>query len=578
QLIARNIHTCRADTFEIMFRTIPNPVAAFVMNTDSGCTPLAVNFTNTSSVGTSSQWIFGNGNTSTTTSPSQTYINTSHIIDSVFIIKLIVTAGGTGCRDSIFDTVRVFPRPLSRFSISQPVACPVLTLTTSNTSLAKVPAQSRWAVLNSVQVTLNDTTVATPTVSLPDNQSNADSTYTLRLRTISVNGCVHDTTGIFTRLRRPLVQYTIPPSACGPFSFTPVNSTNNIADANLSWNWTINPTAGTSIVTAAVKAPVVSLPVNTNNDSLIYTLRTTATRNDGGCIDTLSRRITVYPKPAVAFTAVPDTGCTPLTVNYTNTSNARNGDSINTMTFDWRLNGNSFATSQNIIPQTYTNPVQRDSVLAMRLIGTTQHGCKDTANRNITVYPRPRALFSATDSVSCAPYLITPSKITLTQFPLANDTYKWRVLNGSRVPIDSVLGITPPSRTIPNPLDTLIYQLIVTNVHGCRPDTMSILFRTIANPIAAFSMVDSVGCTPLRTQFFNTGTTGAIYRWTFSNGVNSRAQDTAVVFTNSSHTADQVFTAKLVVTAGTGCSDSIQKNITVFPRPLSRFTISQPIA
>ena len=569
QLITRNVHNCRPDTFEMKFRTIPNPVAAFTMNIDSGCTPLAVNFTNNSSVGISSQWIFGNGNTSAATNPSQNYINTSNLLDTLFFIKLVVTAGGTGCRDSIVDTVRVFPRPSSRFSISQPSACPALVLTTSNNSLVKGPALSRWAILNSMLVTLNDSTLSAPSISLPDNQSNADSAYALRLRTISVNGCIHDTTRSFIRLRRPLVQFTIPASTCGPFTFNPANSTNNIPDANLNWSWTINPTAGTSIVTPTLKSPAVTLPVNNNNDSLIYNLRVTATRTDGGCIDTLSRRIIVYPKPAVAFTASPDSGCTPINVSFNNISDPRNSESISTMTFEWRRNNNSIATTQNIAPQIYSNPLQKDSIINIRLIGTTQHGCKDTANRNIIVKPDAKAQYSFINDFGCAPFNILQGNIQAQSYPMANSGYEWYIN-------DSLIGtgINFPGYSLLRADDSVRIKLKTISLGGCKNDSFTHIFRTISNPKPLFSYTDSIGCSPLTYTLINMSTpsVGVTYQWSAGGQLSSLTNPTFTQFNRG--TADTLVRIRLIITVGnTGCKDSLDKFIIIKPLPRPDFNI-----
>jgi PKD repeat protein len=570
QLITRNVHNCRADTVELKFRTIPNPVAAFSMNIDSGCTPLAVVFTNNSSVGTSSQWFFGNGNSSTSTNTLQTFINPSNVVDSLYIIKLVITAGGTGCRDSILDTVRVFPRPSSRFSISQPSACPALILTTTNTSLAKSPALSRWAVLNSSTVTINDSTIVNPSAVLPDNQSNADSSYVLRLRTISVNGCVHDTTRTFIRLRRPLVQFTIPPSACGPFSFTPANTTNNIPDANLNWNWTINPNAGTSIITPTIKSPVVNLPVNSNNDSLIYTIRTTATRTDGGCIDTLSRRIIIYPKPNVGFTALPDTGCTPLTTTFNNTSDPRNGENINTMTFEWRRNNNIIASTQNISAQTYSNPLQRDSIINIRLIGTTQHGCKDTVNKNIIIRPNAKAHFTFNSDLGCAPFRIGQGNIQTASFPAANSGYEWYIN-------DSLIGtnFNFPGYTINRANDSIVVKLKAISIAGCKNDSFIHQFKTIQNPTPLFRFTDSIGCSPFTYTMINQSlpSTGVNYQWIAGSQISNSLNPT---FTQLNlGTLDTTVRVRLIIIVGnTGCKDSLDKFITVKPLPRPDFNIN----
>lgn len=76
--------------------------AAFVADPTSGIAPLTVNFTNQSTGATSYIWIFGDGNGSTVTNPSNTYVN-----DGVYTTTLVAIAGS--CIDSAAVTIIVEP-------------------------------------------------------------------------------------------------------------------------------------------------------------------------------------------------------------------------------------------------------------------------------------------------------------------------------------------------------------------------------------------------------------------------------------------------------------------------------------
>ena len=67
-LVGKN--SCGSDTLKKTFTVYPNSVNAFFnIDTLSGCAPLTINFTNYSSGSTSYLWEFGDGNTSTISSP-----------------------------------------------------------------------------------------------------------------------------------------------------------------------------------------------------------------------------------------------------------------------------------------------------------------------------------------------------------------------------------------------------------------------------------------------------------------------------------------------------------------------------
>src|SRR5262249_13131620 len=90
------------------FYTLPQPIvihplphASFTTSTNTGCSPVNVSFTNTSSGYSISNWDFGDGNTSTQNNPSHTYLTGGN-----YLTSLIVTTQ-YGCTDTA-----VSPQPV----------------------------------------------------------------------------------------------------------------------------------------------------------------------------------------------------------------------------------------------------------------------------------------------------------------------------------------------------------------------------------------------------------------------------------------------------------------------------------
>ncbi len=77
----------------------PKPVASFTANPTTGQVPLSVNFTNTSSGGTTYSWIFGDGNSANTQNATNTYTN-----GGSYNPMLIVT-NTFGCKDTFMLTI-----------------------------------------------------------------------------------------------------------------------------------------------------------------------------------------------------------------------------------------------------------------------------------------------------------------------------------------------------------------------------------------------------------------------------------------------------------------------------------------
>lgn len=100
--VVGEIATC-TDTASIII-TVENLSASFLADTTVGSAPLVVSFTNQSSGANSYNWFFGNGNTSSSTNPSQTFD-----VPGTYSVKLI--AYSSACVDTAYITVLVNEKP-----------------------------------------------------------------------------------------------------------------------------------------------------------------------------------------------------------------------------------------------------------------------------------------------------------------------------------------------------------------------------------------------------------------------------------------------------------------------------------
>ena len=88
--------------------------ASFTSNVNSGCLPLVVNFTNTSSNSISFEWDFGNGAHSTLENPSTVYTQ-----PGLYSVQLI--AIGSSGSDTLIQNnlIEVLPSPTADFQLTQ---------------------------------------------------------------------------------------------------------------------------------------------------------------------------------------------------------------------------------------------------------------------------------------------------------------------------------------------------------------------------------------------------------------------------------------------------------------------------
>lgn len=120
--------------------------------------------------------------------------------------------------------------------------------------------------------------------------------------------------------------------------------------------------------------------------------------------------------------------------------------------------------------------------------------------------------------------------------------------------------------------DPGIYYTTVTDVNGCQvSDTITIL---IDEPLAIFSVSDTVGCTPLVVSFTDLSTSSSLitsWNWTFGDGGASLIQHP-----NHNYTTSGVYTVFLQIENANGCVSDTNKTVTVdvYPQPIANFQFS----
>ncbi|MCF8219577.1 MAG: PKD domain-containing protein, partial [Bacteroidales bacterium] len=138
-------------------------------------------------------------------------------------------------------------------------------------------------------------------------------------------------------------------------------------------------------------------------------------------------------------------------------------------------------------------------------------------------------------------------------------------------PNHKINNVTAQSPTV-FPLNDTNYVIQVVDKNSCaNNDTSEITVSP--NPSPDFS-VPSNQCSPAVIDFNNTtaNLNSNSYLWDFDDGTTSTQTHPTHTIVNNSHVQDTTFHVTLTATTGTGCSDSIEKPITVYPQPLADFT------
>jgi PKD repeat protein len=546
------------DSIEKYFTIYSRPYAKYT--SDTVCDRIATSFIDSSifssSSGNSYMWKFGDGDSSITSNPTHVYPT-----GGLYYNKLLIKSD-RGCIDTLTKPVLVYKKPIPSFTYNNSNCAPY-NLSISNTTGATPAIISwNWNIINSGNTT-RFSNAKNPNFSFPDNQTGSDSIFSIRIIATTNEGCIDSNKAALTIKTRPVSAFAADTASCSPDTF---QVTNNGQFIN-SNNWSISPASGVSISSAASSAPTFTFGLFTDSVIKTYTIKHVAI-SSGGCRDSTTQLYKLYPAPLAAFNITRTDTCSPVLIHFTNTSSPYNG-----LSYQWDF-GNSNTSTNRDTSIMYTNSTVNDSIYKFILTTKNIYNCVDTQTNELVVRPDAKAYYTTTDSVGCAPYNITPSKINANHYANANSQYRWLKNGAALGALQTGATLAFPGATITNANDSILISLVAISKNSCKNDTFKIWFRTIPNPKPNFGRSDTVGCHPFSINFTDSSSpsSGLNYHWNLGNGQTSTTQNpSGIIYTNTGNT-DSIYTIKLVVSAGTGCKDSINKAITVKPLPNPSFS------
>lgn len=537
QLIVTSNYGCK-DSATKNVEVYAVPTALFTVNSTAQCKEgNSFVFTNNSSVPTGTMtylWRLGDGTTSTTTNPVKTYSS-----PGTYTVWLVVTTD-KGCKDSVSQTLTVYPSPIAGFTVDHTASCQA----GNSFSFTNTSTISSGTMVYLWKFGDNTISSATHTVHTFANPGN----YTVWLVVTSNNGCQDSFSTSINVYPSPIAGFNVSSlSGClagNSFSFT---NTSVISSGSMTYLWTFGDNS-----TSAQTHPVHSYTAAGTYQVKLVVI------SDNGCKDSITKTITVYPSPVAGFNVSPSQMCQNNNLfTFTNTSTISSG----TMSYLWKFGDNTTSTIQHPT-HSYSSSGNFDIVLVV----TSNNGCRDSVNKTITVHPKPIASFIVPDSSQCfdGNGFAFINKSTISSGTM---TYFWNFGDGN-------------TSTDVNPLhsysyaDTFMVKLVVTSDKGCKDSTTrQALIHVNPMPHAAFIVNDTDQC--LGGNIFNftdkTTISSGSYTLNWRFGDNSSASSA-----NPSHTytyAD-TFYAELIVVSDKGCRDSVARSLFVFPHPDASFNIN----
>ncbi len=514
------------------------PTAGFTASPTTTCVNSPVTFTNTSSGATNLIWMYGDGGVGYNSNATHTY---SYSASGTFSVMLV--ASNNGCTDTLVRTNYITVQPPSpNFTYS--FNCNNrYTYSFTNTSIGAT----------SYSWDFGDGSSPSTAVS-PSHTFAANGTYIVTLTaTNSTTGCVA-TKAYYIFIFPLTASFTATDTVICKGSGIGFNASSSIYYLSNEWSF------GDGVNLTYTYPNIVTSFTHDYLTAGIYTVRL-ITKDFNGCADTMIRTNYINVRsPSVAFTNTPNSGCSALTVTFTDNSAASTGSAISNRT--WRFgDGTSLSTTATTVTHTYSAA----GTYSVRLVITELGGCKDSLTKtNLITVNKPVAQFTSPDAAACINGLV---HFTNTSSSLNGAvTSNWTFGDGG------TSSLTAPTHVYATAGNYTV-SLIVTDVYGCK-DTLSRSNYINVSPVqSGFTMSDSVAyCPPFTVNFTNTSTNAATYLWLFGNGSSS-----SLLNPSATYTAPGYYTAKLVAINANGCRDTSYHTIFVNTGPSGTLSYT-PIA
>ncbi|MBW8051302.1 MAG: hypothetical protein FVQ77_13360, partial [Cytophagales bacterium] len=508
-----------------------------------------------------------------------------HTYDSLGEYTLCLTQIVAGCEITICGTVTNDRASTAKANTLPDSGCSPLNVTLFDSSIFTVIWDILWGDGDStMNITDQDTTNQVldpfPQHTYTNSSAISDTFYYFRLITNSKLLCPDTLFDTVTVHPKPVAGFTYTTSGdqCSPVPYCFTNT--SVGKAPLSYLWVFGNGDSSTAINPCEQFE------NLDFITKFYTITLYVTSPDG-CADTVSVTIAIFPVFNANFIATPDTGCSPLTVNFAFTG--IDTAALDTLIWDFgdgppMISGNGNEPSITELTHTYTNTSTGDTCYTVTMIARFEDGgCTDTATRCIFVHPKPIAYFTVDVDTGCTPLLVTicPDSIGV-------QTFYWSYGDIGPVFEDTFTTTGCFTHTYVNTSNNNAYYpltLIVENAQGCR-DTFSLPITVFPSVIAAFTG-DSIGCEPWTVNFVAVNTyDSANYNWNFGDAVctpqpscnQSNLQNPTHTFNVGVANATDTFITQLVVDYPGFCSDTVQKTIIVYPKPTAYFRVSDTIA
>jgi gliding motility-associated-like protein len=467
QLLVKDGNGC-ADSAKKQIK-VSTVSAGFTVSTsfvnNSGCPPVIARFTNTSINDTSSYWDFGDGSFATISNPSHTYTYAGR-----YKVKLKVI-GEAGNEDQYEQEVEV-KGPFGTI------------ITSSNGGCLTKDIEFKVSAISAVNFAwdFTDGIVSETTDSIVKHTFKDPGIYQPRLILSDQAGC-KGTAFLPDPIVIDKLEVEMTPSpqfVCdeGWVSFAPKFNSFSIDKLNkpAKYKWTYDAGVSAENGTSATPRFYVNKTQEYN-----FTLTTTTAY---GCTQTVSKTVSVYPKPEVTISG-PLQACLEAPVSF-----GGNVTDVTDVIWNWTFGNGNTANIQQPAEQTYNNAGPSNVILTV----TSKDGCIDTAYHSINIVPKPVI------NIVGANVLCLGNSTTLSAS--GGVTYQWS-------PAEN-LSDPKASSPLASPKVSTTYQVTGTDANGCS-NTNDVSIRVV-QPFTIKATPDTGVCIGRAVPLWVSGTDNYVWK------------------------------------------------------------------
>lgn len=489
-------------------------------------------------------WYFGDG-----TQKSDTVVNKVYTDTGLFQIKQFIESIN-GCKDSVVKSVRIYPSTNINFSINEYQQC------FNGNSFDFLDSSFVYSsLIENYFWSFGDDSIHEFKNKIGKKYIK-DSIYKVTLITRTSENCYDTLSKVVSVHPNSNINFNISnDSQCFNYHSVSIQNLTSIRTGNVSqYTWYFGD--GDSSNLKDITSKRYSLP-DTFEVKLV-------TLSDYGCLDTLSKTVSIFPNAQLDFNVNKDTQCFEWnSFDFSNTSSISNG----TIQFHWDFNDATFFNGIDTTGKKFS----QFGEYYIQLSSVSDNYCRDTIGKYVSVLASPVANFSIDKEKQCyRGNLFNFTNLSSINNGLLNAN-EWLLGNGDSSKQTNVFNYPYSSE------DTFLIRLIVSSELGCL-DTIHKSAITFAQPVADFNVPNDSQC--WQKNYFNLLNQTKLkygimnHYWDFGDGTTDTSYSPSTKqYPNKSD--DYILNYKVI--SDNGCRDSGFKRIVLLERPIAGILVNDSI-